>query len=89
MKMLKFKGQLFQDTHPIKEPNLKLTFARWFWNHTCTTRTLNPVSLESCSRTLRHGLGVISNAALKSSRCCDVKMVRGRLLLLVLLCSLS
>lgn len=28
-----------------------LTFARWFWNHTCTTRTLSPVSAANASRT--------------------------------------
>lgn len=27
------------------------TFARWFWNQTCTTRTLSPVSAASVSRT--------------------------------------
>lgn len=27
------------------------TFARWFWNHTWTTRTLSPVSAASVSRT--------------------------------------
>lgn len=27
------------------------TFALWFWNQTCTTRTLNPVSAASVSRT--------------------------------------
>lgn len=30
-----------------------LTFALWFWNHTCTTRTVSPVSAASVSLTYR------------------------------------
>uniref|UniRef100_A0A8W7PNU3 Uncharacterized protein n=1 Tax=Anopheles coluzzii TaxID=1518534 RepID=A0A8W7PNU3_ANOCL len=42
--------------------------ARWFWNHTCTTRTDRPVSFASASLTLRHGLGDTSNDALNWRR---------------------
>lgn len=56
-----------------------LTFALWFWNQTCTTRTLRPSSLASCSRTLRHGLALVSNDFLNARRCWLVKIVRGRL----------
>lgn len=31
-----------------------LTLALWFWNHTCTTRTLSPVSAASVSLTWKH-----------------------------------
>lgn len=31
----------------------KATLARWFWNHTCTTRTLSPVSAARVSLTLK------------------------------------
>ena len=32
---------------------LSLTLALWFWNHTCTTRTVSPVSAASVSLTCR------------------------------------
>ena len=34
-------------------PVSPLTLALWFWNHTCTTRTLSPVSAARDSRTYR------------------------------------
>lgn len=41
-------------------------------------RTLRPVSLANDSLTLRQGLGLISNDALKARLCWVVKMVLGR-----------
>lgn len=38
------------------------TFALWFWNQTCTTRTLSPVSAASVSRTLGEGMTVTYSA---------------------------
>lgn len=51
--------------------------ARWFWNHTWTTRTLKPVSLARASRTFRHGFGLTSNDALNCLLCADVRIVLG------------
>lgn len=31
----------------------ELTLARWFWNHTWTTRMLRPVSVAKASRTFQ------------------------------------
>uniref|UniRef100_A0A182J1N7 Uncharacterized protein n=1 Tax=Anopheles atroparvus TaxID=41427 RepID=A0A182J1N7_ANOAO len=45
---------------------------------TCTIRMLSPVSFAKPSRIFRHGLGEMSNDALKARRCCVVRMVRGR-----------
>ena len=53
-------------------------FARWFWNHTCTTRTLRPVSFAKASRTFRQGFGDSSKDALNWRRWADVRIVRGR-----------
>ena len=39
----------------------------------------SPYRTKKTKVTFLHGFGVISNAALKSSRCCDVSMVRGLL----------
>lgn len=52
--------------------------ARWFWNQTCTTLTLSPVSLAKASRTLRHGFGETSNDALNWRLWTDVRIVLGR-----------
>ena len=54
-------------------------FARWFWNHTWTTRTESPVSLANASRTFLHGLGLTSNDALNCLLWAEVRIVRGRL----------
>lgn len=37
--------------HLIHPVSAALTLALWFWNHTCTTRTLSPVSAASVSLT--------------------------------------
>lgn len=51
------QGCCVRRTHNLIPPVLAaLTLALWFWNHTCTTRTLRPVSAASVSRTWRnHG----------------------------------
>lgn len=43
------------------------TFARWFWNQTCTTRTLSPVSAASVSRTWDRAVTVASLSPLSCS----------------------
>jgi hypothetical protein len=53
------------------------TLARWFWNQTWTTRTLNPVSWESLSRTFLHGFGFCSKIDLKRCLWLAVRIVLG------------
>lgn len=36
-----------------QQAEVRATLARWFWNHTWTTRTLSPVSAASVSLTLK------------------------------------
>lgn len=44
-----------------------LTLALWFWNHTCTTRTLSPVSAARVSLTWKHQNKQVSSIALKKA----------------------
>lgn len=47
-------GHYFRNTHTFPRQLGAITFARWFWNHTCTTRTLSPVSAARVSLTWRN-----------------------------------
>ena len=68
---------LFDDDSVFPLRCIFFILALWFWNQTCTTRTLRPVSLANASLTFLQGFGLISNDALNCLLCIAVRIVLG------------